>query len=220
MQAQNFTLKSLMLDLSSEFEIWSLKFSTMSAIEPQALINAYCKGIFPMGMDNGRLSWFSPDPRGIIPVEDFRIPRSVRAELRRVDFEIRVNTDFGAVLRACGDRTDTWITREIIASYELLHKMGCAHSVETWLDNELVGGLYGVSIGGAFFGESMFSSVSGGSKAALVWLMEHLQRKGFMLHDTQWTTPHLAMFGGQEIPRYHYLRLLERAVQLPVTFVG
>ncbi len=192
----------------------------MSTIEPRALLNAYCKGIFPMGMDNGRVSWFSPDPRGILPIEEIRIPRSVRAELKRVDFEIRVNTSFGAVLRACGDRDDTWITKNIIASYELLHQMGYAHSIETWLDDELVGGLYGVSIGGAFFGESMFSSVSGGSKAALVWLMEHLRNKEFILHDTQWTTPHLAMFGGCEIPREDYLRLLERAVHLPVTFVG
>ncbi len=192
----------------------------MSAIEPRALINAYCKGIFPMGMDNGRVSWFSPDPRGILPTDEFRIPRSVRAELRRVDFEIRVNTSFGAVLRACGDREGTWITQNIIASYELLHKMGYAHSIETWYDNELVGGLYGVSIGGAFFGESMFSSVSGGSKAALVWLMEHLRNKEFMLHDTQWTTPHLAMFGGHEISRDDYMRLLERAVHLPVSFAG
>ncbi len=192
----------------------------MSAIEPRALINAYCNGIFPMGMDNGRLSWFSPDPRGIIPIEDFRVPRSVRAELRLVDYEIRVNTAFSEVVRACGDRDDTWISKEIIASYQLLHKMGYAHSIETWHEGELVGGLYGVSIGGAYFGESMFSSVSGGSKAALVWLMEHLQKKGFILHDTQWTTPHLAMFGGREIPRDDYMRLLERAVNLPVTFGG
>lgn len=192
----------------------------MSAIEPRALINAYCNGIFPMGMDNGRLSWFSPDPRGIIPIEGFLVPRSVRAELRRVDFEIRVNTAFRSVVRTCGDRDDTWITQEIVASYELLHKMGYAHSVETWHEDELVGGLYGVSIGGAFFGESMFSSVSGGSKAALVWLIEHLRKKKFILHDTQWTTPHLAMFGGREISRDDYMRLLERAVHLPVTFTG
>ena len=192
----------------------------MSAIEPRALMNAYCKGIFPMGMDNGRLSWFSPDPRGILPIDAFRVPRSVRTELCRWNFEIRVNTAFGAVVRACGDRQDTWITQEIIASYELLHKMGCAHSVETWHDGELKGGLYGVSIGGAFFGESMFSLASGGSKAALVWLMEHLQKKGFILHDTQWTTPHLAMFGGREISRVKYLNLLEQAVQLPVSFTA
>lgn len=190
----------------------------MSAIEPRVLISAYCSGIFPMGMENGRLSWFSPDPRGILPVADFHVPRSTRAELRRSIFEIRADTAFSEVVRACGGRRDTWITKEIIASYELLHKMGYAHSVETWRDGRLVGGLYGVSIGGAFFGESMFSNGAAGSKAALVWLMEHLKSRGYTLHDTQWTTPHLSLFGGHEIPRNDYLRLLEKAVNLPVKF--
>jgi len=192
----------------------------MSAIEPRVLISAYCSGIFPMGMENGRLSWFSPDPRGILPITDFHVPRSTRAELGRAGFEIRVNTAFGGIVRACSQRRDTWITREIIASYELLHKMGYAHAVETWHGNELVGGLYGVSIGGAFFGESMFSVKPSASKAALVWLMDHLKGRGFVLHDTQWTTPHLAMFGGREIPRDDYLKLLESAVNLPVKFAS
>jgi leucyl/phenylalanyl-tRNA--protein transferase len=192
----------------------------MQALEPRLLINAYCNGIFPMGMENGRLTWFSPDPRGVIPVEGFRVPRSVRAELRRKNFEVRVNTSFGEVLRACGKRTETWITPEIIQSYELLHQLGLAHSVESWHEDQLVGGLYGVCVGGAFFGESMFSRVDGGSKAALVWLMHHLQKKGFLLHDTQWTTDHLAMFGGVEIAREEYLRLLAKAVALDVKFLG
>jgi leucyl/phenylalanyl-tRNA--protein transferase len=192
----------------------------MSAIEPRVLISAYCTGIFPMGMENGRLSWFSPDPRGIIPVNDFHVPRSTRAELKRLGFGIRLNSSFSEVVRRCGSRAETWITKEIAASYGLLHKMGHAHSVEAWHGDELVGGLYGVSIGGAFFGESMFSLVSGGSKAALVWLMEHLRSRGYILHDTQWTTPHLSLFGGHEIPRDEYLRLLERAVNLPVKFVA
>lgn len=192
----------------------------MPVLEPNLLISAYTNGIFPMGTGNGRLSWFSPNPRGILPVQDFHVPRSVRSELRRKEFEIRVNTGFGDVLRACGEREETWITREIIQSYEALHKMGLAHSIETWQNNTLVGGLYGVTLGGAFFGESMFSLTPGGSKAALVWLMEHLKQKGFLLHDTQWTTPHLAMFGGREIPRDEYLRRLETAIQAPVSFVG
>ncbi|TLD69649.1 leucyl/phenylalanyl-tRNA--protein transferase [Phragmitibacter flavus] len=192
----------------------------MQALEPRLLINAYCNGIFPMGMENGRLTWFSPDPRGIIPVEAFHVPRSVRSELRKKNFEVRVNTSFGEVLRACGKRKETWITPEIIQSYELLHQLGLAHSVETWDDGFLVGGLYGVCVGGAFFGESMFSRVEGGSKAALVWLMQHLQKKGFLLHDTQWTTDHLAMFGGVEIAREEYLRLLTQAVALEVKFAG
>lgn len=192
----------------------------MSALEPRLLISAYCNGIFPMGMENGRLSWFSPDPRGILPVEGFHVPRSVRAELRKLRAEIRVNTAFSEVVRACAQRRETWITREILQSYEVLHKLRYAHSVESWLDGELVGGLYGVCIGGAFFGESMFSRVSGGSKAALVWLMHHLQARGFVLHDTQWTTEHLAMFGGREVPRDEYLRLLEAAVNAPTRFMG
>lgn len=191
----------------------------MSAIEPRVLISAYCSGIFPMGMENGRLSWFSPDPRGILPVTDFHVPRSTRAELRRRGFGIRVNTAFAEVVRQCGNRRDTWITREIMSSYQLLHRMGHAHSVEAWDRDTLAGGLYGVSIGGAFFGESMFSALPGGSKAALVWLLSHLKNRGFILHDTQWTTPHLALFGGREIPRDDYLRLLERAVNLPVRFL-
>lgn len=173
-----------------------------------------------MGMENGEMSWFSPDPRGVLLVEDFHVPRSVRAELRSNDFEIRVNTVFKEVITACAKREETWITKEIAGSYQTLHSMGFAHSVETWQNGVLVGGLYGVSIGGAFFGESMFSRVPGGSKAALVWLMEHLRENGFVLHDTQWTTPHLAMFGGREIPRKDYLKLLAQAVHLPLKFTG
>lgn len=192
----------------------------MSALEPRLLISAYCNGIFPMGMENGRLSWFSPDPRGIIPIHDFHVPRSARAELKKQPHEIRVNTAFTEVVRSCAKRRETWITREILHSYEVLHKLRYAHSVETWVDGELTGGLYGVCIGGAFFGESMFSSGPAGSKAALVWLMEHLKQRGFLLHDTQWTTDHLAMFGGREIARDEYLALLEKAVNAPVRFLG
>ncbi len=173
-----------------------------------------------MGMENGRLSWFSPDPRGVLPINEFRVPRSTRAELAKRDFEIRVNTAFSLVVQGCAQRRETWITREIMQSYELLHRLGYAHSVETWEDGELIGGLYGVAIGGAYFGESMFSRRSGGSKAALIWLMNMLQAKGYILHDTQWTTPHLAMFGGREIPRDEYLRLLERAISMEVKFTG
>ncbi|RBP38013.1 leucyl/phenylalanyl-tRNA--protein transferase [Roseimicrobium gellanilyticum] len=192
----------------------------VSALEPRLLISAYCNGIFPMGMENGRLSWFSPDPRGVLPIDEFRVPRSTRTELAKRELEVRVNTAFSLVLQGCAQRRETWITREIMQSYELLHKLGYAHSVETWEGDELIGGLYGVAIGGAYFGESMFSRRTGGSKASLIWLMDHLQQKGFILHDTQWTTPHLAMFGGREIPRDEYLRLLEKAVGMQVRFVG
>jgi len=192
----------------------------MPALEPRLLISAYCSGAFPMGMENGRLSWFSPDPRGIIPVDGSHVPRSARADLSKRQIEIRVNTAFAEVMRACGKRAETWITKDILQSYERLHQLGYAHSVEAWEDGELIGGLYGVSIGAAFFGESMFSRKSGGSKAALVWLLDWLKEKKFLLHDTQWTTPHLAMFGGREIPRQEYLDLLERAVKVRVSFTG
>ncbi|WP_044133585.1 leucyl/phenylalanyl-tRNA--protein transferase [Verrucomicrobium spinosum] len=193
---------------------------SVSALEPRLLISAYCNGIFPMGMENGRLSWFSPDPRGILPIREYHVPRSLRAELRRRKIEVRVNTAFGEVLRGCGQRRETWISKEIIHSYELLHKLGYAHSVEAWEDDELIGGLYGVAIGGAFFGESMFSRRSGGSKAALVWLMDRLREKQFLLHDTQWTTAHLSMFGGREIAREEYLAILEEAVKMSSRFLG
>ena len=173
-----------------------------------------------MGMENGRLSWFSPDPRGILPIRDYHVPRSMRAELRKRRIDVRVNTAFGEVLRGCGQRRETWISKEIIHSYELLYKLGYAHSVEAWENNELIGGLYGVAIGGAFFGESMFSRKSGDSKAALVWLMDRLKEKQFLLHDTQWTTAHLAMFGGREIAREQYLAVLEDAVKLSSRFLG
>ncbi len=194
--------------------------SRLSIIEPGMLLNAYCQGIFPMGVEKGELSWFSPDPRGIVPVHDYHVPRSVRAMLRDQPFEIRVNSVFGEIIRNCGERRETWITKQIMASYEVLHALGYAHSVEAWHEGELAGGLYGVSIGGAFFGESMFSKVSGGSKAALVWLMDHLSARDFTLHDTQWTTPHLAMFGGREIPRKQYLKQLAEAIRKPVKFTA
>lgn len=184
------------------------------------LLNAYCRGIFPMGAERGELSWFSPDPRGVLPIQSFHVPRSIRAELRENKFEIRVDTAFGEVIRACGERRETWITRQIISSYEALFDLGYGHSVEAWQGDRLVGGLYGVSIGAAYFGESMFSRESGASKAALVWLLHHLRDRGFLLHDTQWTTPHLAMFGGEEIPRKHYLAQLGEAIRKQVPFVA
>ena len=187
-------------------------------IEPGMLLNAYCRGIFPMGVERGELSWFSPDTRGVLPISDFHVPRSVRAELKANPFEIRVDTAFGEVIRACGKRRETWITNQIIASYEALFDLGYAHSVEAWREGQLVGGLYGVAIGAAYFGESMFSRETGASKAALVWLMEHLKSRDFILHDTQWTTPHLAMFGGEEIPRKHYLKQLGEAIRKPARF--
>ena len=171
-----------------------------------------------MAMDDDSIAWFSPDPRAIIPLEDFHVPHALRRVARKKVFEIKIDNRFGEVIRACAKRKDTWINPEIIESYEQLHDLGFAHSVEAWKNNELAGGLYGVAVGGAFFGESMFHRVTDASKMALVALVERLRAQKFALLDTQWTTPHLAQFGAIEIPRERYLKMLRRAVDLPRTF--
>jgi leucyl/phenylalanyl-tRNA--protein transferase len=187
-------------------------------LDPLQLLSAYCEGAFPMGHEDGSISWFRPPHRGILPVQDFHLPRRFERYLRQHPFELRWNTAFGHVMRGCADREDTWINDSIIDSYEALHEMGFAHSAEVWREGRLVGGVYGVAIGGAFFGESMFSRETQASKVALASLQARLKERGFMLHDTQWTTPHLAMFGGHEIPCRDYLDLLDRAIRLPVLF--
>jgi leucyl/phenylalanyl-tRNA---protein transferase len=187
-------------------------------IPPELLLQGYRLGVFPMAMEDDSIGWFSPDPRAIIPLEGFHVPHALRRVWRRKIFEIKIDSQFGEVIHDCAARKDTWINREIVESYERLHVLGYAHSVEAWSKNELAGGLYGVAIGGAFFGESMFHRVKDASKVALVALVEHLRAKKFALLDTQWLTPHLAQFGAVEIPRTHYLRLLRRAVELPRKF--
>lgn len=191
----------------------------MAFIEPQLLINAYCQGYFPMGMKNGETRWFLPEWRGILPVEDFHVPRRFEQYLRHHPFEVRWNTAFGDVMRGCADREDTWITDDILDSYEHLHELGYAHSAEVWREGRLVGGVYGVAIGAAFFGESMFSRETQASKVALVMLQRRLKAHGFLLHDTQWTTEHLAMFGGHEISCAQYLRLLRHAIRSKASFM-
>ncbi len=172
-----------------------------------------------MGMDDGTVEWYSPDPRAILPLDKFHVPHGLRRTIEKKKFEIRVNTRFGEVIRACAKREDTWITREIVGSYERLHELGFAHSVETWQEEKLAGGLYGVAIGGAFFGESMFHRVTDASKVALVGLVERMRARKFVLLDTQWSTSHLVQFGVREIPRTLYLRTLSRAVELERRFV-
>ena len=167
-----------------------------------------------MAMEDDSIQWFSPDPRAIIPLDKFHVPHALERLVRKKVFEIRFDTRFGEVIRACAKREDTWINREIIASYENLLDLGFAHSVETWSEGKLAGGLYGVSIGGAFFGESMFHRKTDASKFALLGLVEHLRAKKFVLLDTQWLTPHLKRFGAIEIARDHYLGLLTQAVEL------
>ena len=187
-------------------------------IEPELLLQGYRLGVFPMAMEDSTIEWFSPDPRAILPLEDFHLPHALRRLLRKKVFEIKINNHFSEVIEACAKREDTWINREIIESYTQMHELGYAHSVETWANDTLAGGLYGVAIGGAFFGESMFHRVTDASKIALVVLVEHLRARKFALLDTQWLTPHLEQFGGIEISRYHYLRLLRTAVELPRKF--
>jgi len=189
-------------------------------ISPALLIEGYLHGVFPMGMEDGEIGWFSPDPRAIIPVDHtFHVPHGLKRVLSRGGFEVRVSHCFEAVMRACASRDETWITEEIIQSYCELHHRGLAHSVEAWREGQLAGGLYGVSVGGAFFGESMFHWETDASKVALHGLVERLRDRGFILLDTQWITPHLRQFGALEIPRRQYLRRLAEATRLPRTFV-
>jgi leucyl/phenylalanyl-tRNA--protein transferase len=193
--------------------------SRSKIIPASLLLEAYCTGIFPMAMENGDIAWFSPDPRGIIPLDAFHIPHGLKRSLKKDGFRIRLNTAFEAVIRACGERAETWISEEIIESYINLHRLGFAHSVEAWLENELAGGLYGVSVYGAFFGESMFHKVPDASKVALVGLVNRLNERGFRLLDTQYVTSHLTMFGAVEISRPKYMRLLKQALALDCKFI-
>lgn len=190
------------------------------------LVSAYASGWFPMAVEGGEIRWFSPDPRGIIPLEAFHVPSRLRRVVRAGVFTIAIDTAFEAVIRACAeaerDRDDpgTWISGEIVESYLALHARGFAHSVEAWRAGRLAGGLYGVALRGAFFGESMFHRERDASKAALVALVDHLRTRGFVLLDTQWTTPHLEQFGAVEIPRDEYLRRLQRALVSDARFGG
>lgn len=193
-------------------------------LDPSLLIRAYCTGIFPMADRDGAIHWYAPNPRAVLEHEHLRVSRSLRSMLRKRPYEIRVNNAFRQVMLACaapreGD-PDTWISDEFVHCYGRLHGAGFAHSVEAWSEGELVGGLYGVSVGGAFMGESMFSRSSGASKLCLVALVERLRARGFVLHDVQFLTAHLAALGATEIPRAEYERRLQRAVLLPCTFEG
>jgi leucyl/phenylalanyl-tRNA---protein transferase len=172
-----------------------------------------------MAVERGEIAWFSPDPRGIILLDAFHIPHGLKRTLKKGEFHIRVNTAFEAVIRGCSERAETWISEEIIESYINLHRLGYAHSVEAWQDNELAGGLYGVGVYGAFFGESMFHKVQDASKVALVGLVNRLNEKGYRLLDTQYVTSHLKTFGAVEISRSKYLRLLKQALTLDCKFV-
>ncbi len=191
--------------------------STVIPIE--LVLQAYQQGWFPMGDDKSPgIEWYSPDPRGIIPLDTFHVPSRLQRVIRQERFTIRIDTAFDTVIRACADRGETWITRDIIDTYTELHRLGFAHSVEAWAGDQLAGGLYGVSLRGVFFGESMFHHATDASKVALAALVERLRSRDYLLLDTQWVTPHLLQFGAIEIPRVRYLRLLTRALDRVCTF--
>lgn len=187
---------------------------TPRRLTTELLLSAYAQGIFPMDVE-GQLRWFSPDPRAILPLDGFHVPRTLRQICRQGRFEIRVDTCFADVMSGCADRDDgTWISDDIRRAYRRLHALGFAHSVEAWKNDELAGGLYGVALGGAFFGESMFHRRRDASKVALVGLVERLRACGFVLLDVQFTTQHLLRFGVIEIPRDDYLRQLDAALRV------
>ena len=184
-------------------------------LTPALLLRAYASGIFPMARsrDDPDLLWVDPRRRGILPLDGFHVSRSLGRRLRRAAHRATLNRAFGAVLAGCADREETWINAELARLYGDLHRRGHAHSLEIWMDDQLAGGVYGVTIGAAFFGESMFSRRSDASKLALAHLTDHLSRCGFVLFDTQFLTPHLARLGAIEIPRARYRALLQDALR-------
>ena len=191
-----------------------------SPLAPERLLAAYAAGIFPMADEGGRIHWLAPDPRAIIELGAFKPSRSMRSARRRGVVTITIDGAFAEVIEACADRPEgTWISPDIHDAYCELHRLGFAHSVETWKEDQLAGGLYGVVIGGAFFGESMFHRVTDASKVALMVLVQRMRERGFTLLDVQFLTEHLRQFGAVEIPRAEYERRLREAVQRPCSFV-
>ena len=189
-------------------------------LEPELLLAAYASGYFPMAdSPHGNIRWYSPDPRAVIPLDGFTISRSLRQTIRKKIFDVKVDTAFEDVIRGCAARHETWISEEIVQSYLELHRRGFGHSVEVWRGMRLAGGLYGVALGAAFFGESMFSRERDASKVALVALVDRLRQRHFELLDTQYTTPHLAGLGVVEIPKAEYLGLLDNALRKQPPFV-
>ncbi len=189
-------------------------------ITPDILLRAYAMGIFPMaqGRDDPEIHWVDPRLRGVMPLDGMHLSQSLRKRLRRADYHVTTNTAFAAVVDGCAARDETWINSAIRGLYLALHAQGEAHSLEVWQDGTLAGGIYGVALGAAFFGESMFSNRRDGSKVALVWLVHRLRAGRFRLFDTQFLTSHLASLGGVEIPRAEYHRQLAQAVAAQAVF--
>ncbi len=190
------------------------------SITPETLLRAYAAGIFPMAetAESDEIFWVDPRRRGVFPLEAFHISKSLARSIRRQDYEVTLDRDFEGVVRACADREETWINGTIFSLYMALFRRGNAHSIEVWRDGALIGGVYGVTLGGAFFGESMFSRATGGSKIALAYLVAHLSRCGFALFDTQFLTPHLASLGAVEISRRAYHQKLQAALEKQADF--
>ena len=194
---------------------WPPRMTQRAILDPATLLKAYSQGVFPMADADGSVGWYTADPRGVMPLDGFRPTRSLRAAVRQDRFELRINTAFETTMRACMElrAQQTWINQELIEAYVRLHHMGFAHSVESWAGGELAGGLYGVSLGGAFFGESMFHRKTDASKVALYHLVERLRERGFDLLDTQAVTPHLQSLGCIELPAAEYLARLAKAIK-------
>lgn len=189
-------------------------------LDPESLINAYAQGVFPMTDHDGKVRWYTADPRGVLPLDGFHLPKTLSQTVRQGKFQVRINSDFRGTMRGCmeGRPEGSWISPKLIDAYDRLHEMGFAHSVESWRDGKLVGGLYGVSLMGAFFGESMFFRERDASKVALVALVERLRQREFLLLDTQATTGHLRTFGAIDISAAQYLARLRAALEVPRVF--
>ena len=189
-------------------------------ITAEILLRAYAMGIFPMAesREDPEIHWVDPRRRGVIPLDGFHISRSLRRSLLRGDYSVSIDTAFGKVVSNCADRPETWINPQIAALYAELYDTGYAHSLEVWQGSDLIGGVYGVALGAAFFGESMFSRRTDASKVALAWLVHRLRAGGFQLFDTQFLTPHLATLGAKEITRGEYHRILAAALERPAKF--
>lgn len=193
-----------------------------ASLTPELVLYGYQNGYFPMAESlwGKQIFWYDPDPRAILPLDSFHVPRNLSKLLRQERFEVVSDRSFNEVIRACADRRNTWISVEIIRVYTALHEAGYAHSIECLQDGKLVGGLYGVAMGGAFFGESMFHRVRDASKVALVHLVRRLRENGFVLLDTQYSTSHLETFGLIEIPRAEYKRRLNVALEVQANWNG
>jgi len=194
-------------------------FDSKELLKPDNMLRLYASGAFPMAdIKAGTINWYMPETRTIIPLDAFNFPRSARKAIEKINFDIKFDTDFTKVIMGCADRKETWISKELIDAYKRLRKRGHVHTVETWLDGEMVGGLFGITFRGAFFGESMFFYVSEASKAALIALINHLNERDYVLLDAQFMTEHLKMFGAIEISFEEYSKLLHKSYTIGCEF--